>query len=117
MTMIQIQKWHDSIRHLIMMSSGRATVQLEMYNRPMGEFDVTAEIYALWVNKEIRKQKFATALLDKAEDIARKNGHKTVYLFWDKRITPHWVLDWYYRRGYEEIFFNEYRVGLIKKLI
>lgn len=99
-----------------MMSHGRATVHLELFNQPVGEFGVTAEIYALWVNSEIRGQKFASSLLDKAEDIARKQGHKRVYLYWDNRDTPQWVLDWYHRRGYEDVGFNEYRVALIKNL-
>ena len=115
--MIQTQYWHRNTRKLIMMAQGRATVQLTMYDEPMGLYDVTAEIYALWVNEELRGQGYATTLLDKAEDIARKNGHKSVYLYWSPFEARPWVLDWYYRRGYEKLYLAQHKIGLIKKLI
>lgn len=55
--MIQVQNWHESTRYLIMMNHGRATIQLQLYKEPIGEGEITAEIYGLWVNKEIREQK------------------------------------------------------------
>lgn len=115
--MIQTQQWNRHVRKLIMMHHGTATVQLSMYEDEFGANNVTAEIYALWVNEEVRKQGYATALMDKAEEIARRNGHKAVYLYWTQLDTPRWVLDWYYRRGYEAVGFSKHKVELIKKLI
>lgn len=115
--MIQTQKWNRHVRKLIMMRHGTATVQLSMYEDEFGPHDVTAEIYALCVNEEVRKQGYATALMDKAEEIARKNGHKAVYLYWSQLESPRWVLDWYYRRGYEAVGFSKHKIELNKKLV
>lgn len=89
----------------------------KLFEDEFAPYDVTAEIYALCVNEEVRKQGYATALMDKAEEIARKNGHKAVYLYWSQLEAPRWVLDWYYRRGYEAVGFSKHKIELIKKLV
>lgn len=94
---VQEQTWHDFTRYLIYTDG--ASVQLELY--PDASYDTTtAYIYALWVDEPLRRKGLATALMDKAEEIAREECHKAVVLYWDKEATPKHVFDWYTRRGY-----------------
>jgi hypothetical protein len=60
----------------------------------------------------------ATRLINLAEVIAKKNGHKSVFLEWEAKNSERWVLDWYLRRGYEEREFDRYGTSslLEKKL-
>lgn len=93
---IQEQTWSDFKRFLILADEG--SVMLEFYDPPTSD-GTTAYIGSLWVNEEHRRKGIATALMDKAEELARSNKHKQVTLFW-ARTTPTEILEWYRRRGY-----------------
>jgi len=98
MTQIQRQKWHDYTRYVIFDTSG-GSVQLELYPE-IQKFGGTAFIYALWVDKSCRRRGMAKRLLDRAEGIAKQEGHEAVMLEWELKDTPIEILEWYKRRGY-----------------
>lgn len=102
---IQIQKqvWSGMTRYIFWTDG--ASVQLELYDTPQ-KWGKTAFIYSLWVNEECRLQGKATVLLDVAERTAKQAGHKSVALEWEYKNTPHAILDYYIRRGYEQILFD-----------
>lgn len=93
----QRQKWSEYTRYLIADTCG--SVQIEMHDE-VQDWGGTAWIYALWVNEDSRRHGIATALLKRAEDVARKAGHKSVFLEWEEDNTPQGVLDFYLRSGY-----------------
>ena len=104
---IQEQKWHDFTRLLITEYNPieiLGSVQVELYNEPQDDYGTTAYIYGLWVDS--RRHGYATALMDKAEDEARKRGHKIVALQWKLEDTPREIFSWYVRRGYKEKSFD-----------
>jgi hypothetical protein len=43
----------------------------------------------------------ASMILHNLEAIAKREGHKSVFLEWELKNSPRWVLEWYERRGYE----------------
>lgn len=94
-----------------------ASVQLELYSQGTDtSFGGTAFSYALWVDEPYRHEKRATALLDRAEQIAKETGHKSVHLEWVKADSPEAILEWYLRRGYEVIEYGE-RYCLLEKTL
>lgn len=113
--MVQKQVWHRRTRYLIV-TQNAATVQLELYKEPQDPDGVTAFICCLWVNEEERKHGHAGRLLDRAEEIAAREGHKRVHLEWCSLDSPQWVLEWYLRRGYEEREFGPNSSLLVKEL-
>lgn len=113
--MVQKQVWHSRTRYIIV-TEGIATVQLELYTEPQGSDDVTAFICCLWVNEDERKYGHGKRIMDRAEEIAAKEGHKRVHLEWCSLDTPKWVFDWYRRRGYEEREFGPDSSLLAKEL-
>jgi ribosomal protein S18 acetylase RimI-like enzyme len=110
----QTQNWHDQTR--VILFTKNASVQLELYTQPRGDYGVTAYIWALWVNPSFRRRGHATALLYRAEKIARENNRKEVYLEWAAKDTPVDILQWYNRRGYQEVEFDDDKVLLKKDL-
>lgn len=58
--------------------------------------------YGLWK----RRKGHAERMLERAERIATENGHDAVYLEWLEKDTPREILQWYYRRGYQEQEFS-----------
>jgi ribosomal protein S18 acetylase RimI-like enzyme len=94
----QRQEWHDVTRYIIYTDEG--TVQLELFNHNNTMYGGTAYIYNLWVNEGARRQGIAKALMQRAEDIAKENGHKSVLLCWNKLDTPKAILQWYKSLGY-----------------
>jgi hypothetical protein len=40
------------------------------------------------------------------EAIAKREGHQSVFIEWELKNSERWVLDWYFRRGYEEREFD-----------
>lgn len=94
----QRQKWSEYTRYLIADTCG--SVQIEMYDEEQ-RWGGTAWIYALWVNEDSRRHGVATALLKRAEDVAREAGHKSVFLEWEEHNTPQGVLEFYLRSGYK----------------
>ncbi|MBD5306540.1 MAG: GNAT family N-acetyltransferase [Bacteroides sp.] len=112
--MIQIQKQTWYTRTLYLLTTECGNCQLDIY--PDGHVDggVKACIHNLWVEEECRKSGAATALMNTAEELARRAGVDAVYLEWDSRDTPRWVLEWYRRRGYDEVEFG--CLGCLMKL-
>lgn len=110
---ISKQTWHAFTRYLITADHG--SIQIEVYNEEL-ENGCKAFIWALWVDEEYRRQGIATRLIDKAEAICRDLGQEFVWLEWDERDTPREILDWYQRRGYNEVAFSETRSLLKKRL-
>ncbi|QCD39694.1 N-acetyltransferase [Muribaculaceae bacterium Isolate-007 (NCI)] len=113
--MVQKQVWHSRTRYIIVVE-GIATVQVELYDEPQGPDKVTAFICSLWVNEDERRYGHAGRILDRAEEIAAKEGHKRVHLEWCSLDSPQWVLEWYLRRGYEEREFGPNSSLLVKEL-
>lgn len=112
---IQKQTWHSLVRYIIM--DENSSVQLDLYNEGVKtNFGGTAYIFALWVDEPHRLKGCATALLNFAEGLAKAEGHKSVHMEWLEIDTPREVLEWYFRRGYEEREFGDGYSLLEKKL-
>jgi ribosomal protein S18 acetylase RimI-like enzyme len=110
----QYQTSHALTR--VLLFTDEASVQLELYKEPRGDCNITAYVFALWVNKPARRKGVATALLDRVEQIAKDHDHKSIFLEYDKRDTPAEILSWYERRGYQEREFGSNNALLEKKL-
>lgn len=114
MLKIIVQEWRYHTRYIITHPNG--SVQLHLYNTEQ-EDGITAYIYALYVDKEHRRQGIGKQLLETAENIARDKGHKSVVLDWESEETPRELLDWYMDRGYRVIgAFREEKFTLEKML-
>ena len=111
---VQKQEWHYCTRYLIHNKQG--SVQLDIVKPAAFRHEYTAIIWALWVVEDGRNFGLATALLEKAEEIAASLGHKEVALEWNIRDSPRWVFHWYERRGYEERFFSECGSMMFKQI-
>lgn len=100
----QRQVWHDFTRYLIADEYG--SVQVDAFDKEMQwrEWDAkgSAFLYALWVDEGHRKNGHAKRLLNRAEEVLREAGHKSVFLEWLSVDTPKDVLLWYKRCGYIE---------------
>lgn len=101
---IQKQTWETMTLYLLTTEGG--SVQLEIYNEPCDD-GVQAYICKLWVEDEHRCKGIATALLNTAEELARREDMNAVYLDWNGRYSPQWTLDWYFRRKYHDVAYNE----------
>ncbi len=107
----QEQDWYHTTRYLftaILVRYVYGSVQLDVpkpHEKEAEAFwqDCDAFIYALFVDECSRKNRLAFSLLYAAEKQADHLGCKTVGLRWDDRESEPWVLEWYKRRGYEEI--------------
>lgn len=106
----QIQRWPGKFRHIIMIDSpfGSASVQLELWDEPQDwdGFKGKVFLFALWVDETLRRQGLASRLMDRAEQIARENGHEYVYLDWSIKESPNEIFEWYVRRGYDDVAFS-----------
>ena len=119
MNRIEIQRWPNKRRFLITNEHG--SVQVDMLDEPQPTYEGSdrfyqAFLYALWVDEDSRKDGIATSLLDTAEECVRREGIDKVYLEWSLYESPHWVLDWYVRRGYNDVEFGNDNALLEKKL-
>lgn len=101
---IQKQTWEHMTLYLLTTDDG--SVQLGIYDKPC-EDNVQAYICKLWVDEEYRRKGIATALLNTAEELARRENMTAVYLDWNGRVTPRWTLDWYFRREYNDVAFGK----------
>lgn len=110
---IQKQTWEHMTLYLLTTDGG--SVQLEVYDKPC-EDNVQAYICKLWVDEEYRRKGIATALLNTAEELARRENMTAVYLDWNGRETPRWMLDYYMERGYGEVAFSR-GDALLKKVL
>lgn len=99
----QKQTWSGMTRYILWVDS--ASVQIELYDTPQ-KWGKTAFIYSLWVDEDCRRKGKAALLLDAAERIVKQAGHKSAVMEWELKNTPREILDYYFRRGYEEILFD-----------
>ena len=76
--------------------------QHEKENDPFWK-DCDAFIWALFVDGCARKMGIARKMMREAEALCIMEKCTTVGLLWDDRESEPWVLDWYKRKGYEEI--------------
>lgn len=76
----------------------RGKIQLEIL--PGNTFGY---IFDLWVKPKYRMKGYATILLNEAEQQAKQFGMKSVRLYWDGEDTPEAILEWYRRKGYQDI--------------
>lgn len=97
---VQRQVWHDYTKYLI--ADGYGSVQVGLYDKEQS-FGGTAFIYGLYVCPSYRGNHLGEALLDQAEFCAKHAGHKSVFLEWEEKDSPKWVLEWYLRLGYKEV--------------
>jgi GNAT superfamily N-acetyltransferase len=67
-----------------------------------GEHQGEALVWNLYVDKEHRRKGLARRLMDEARKWAKHLGAHTCALEWSLEESPHWVLDWYCRLGYDE---------------
>lgn len=118
--MIQKQHWKDEIRILITDEQNHGSIQISIPyydSNILGKAD--ALIYALFVDKEYRKNHVAKRLLKLAEQQAKLiNGINIIGIEVDKEDSESFVLDWYLREGYKpcsSINDNE-NILLIKRL-
>jgi GNAT superfamily N-acetyltransferase len=97
---VQIQKWNTKEIVIVMNEHGIASAQMHLYPK-VQNFGGTAWIWALYVDVHYRKKGLATEYLNVLESIAKREGHKSVFLEWELKNSPRWVLEWYERMGYE----------------
>lgn len=100
MLTIHRQTWLGIKRHLIFNEHG--SVILDIFDTPRR--GVKALIWSLWVQPDHRRQGLATALMNTAEEIARREGLDAVHLEWHPKEATQATLHWYYRRGYTTDF-------------
>ena len=79
-----------------------------------GKHQGEAIIWNLYVNEQHRRHGLARRLMEKAQEAARQSGCHTAALEWSLRESPHWVIDWYYRIGFDEKEFGR-DCSLMKK--
>lgn len=109
----QRQEWNSKVIYLIADEFG--SVQLELYKEKQN-FGGTCWLWDLFVKPEHRKQGHAKRLLKRAEEIAKAEGHKSVFMDWDEINTPHEILQWYLREDYNDVKFRKGYCLLEKKL-
>ena len=112
MMYIHFQQWFTL--DLCVIADEYGTVTLEHYKAPVD--CVQNYICNLSVDHHLRGKGHGRKLLQQAEKIAWAKGFEDVYLEWDSRDTPKWVLNWYLRNGYEEVKRNIYKRLLKKKI-
>lgn len=101
-------RWTDNDNVIIMLfapgdiePSGIVEVRIDK-GRRKGQ----AYIWNLHVSKRSRRRGYGQALLDSALTEARVSDYTEAVLEWDLRDSPHWVLDWYCRQGFNESEFG-----------
>ena len=75
-------------------------VELAVYKH--GEHEGEALVWNLYVDEGHRRNGLARELMDEAHKTAKHLGVKVTALEWSLKDSPHWVLDWYCRLGYDE---------------
>ena len=113
--MIQEQHWLTGTAVLITDEPNQGSVHLDI-PEDNSYIQADAYIFRLWVSKDYRRHGTAKALMETAEDEARRRGCKTVSLGWDKREAQQWTYDWYVRMGYHEVEFGKNSALLRKEL-
>ena len=75
-------------------------VELAVYKH--GEHEGEALVWNLYVDEPHRRKGLARELMDEAHKTAKHLAVKVTALEWSLEESPHWVLDWYCRLGYDE---------------
>ena len=75
-------------------------VELAVYKH--GEHEGEALVWNLYVNEDHRRKGLARKLMDEAHKTAKNLGAKVTALEWSLKESPHWVIDWYFRLGYDD---------------
>jgi ribosomal protein S18 acetylase RimI-like enzyme len=97
---VQTQKWNDKDIVITMEEDGFAAGQMMLYKEEQN-FGGTAWIWDLWTDPVDRNKGMASMVLHNLEAIAKREGHKSVFLEWELKNSERWVLEWYERIGYE----------------
>jgi ribosomal protein S18 acetylase RimI-like enzyme len=118
-TLFQEQEWHDH-RHLLLLSEFGVSVQAFIYNDPITipttDVKIRAYICSLYVNESVRGHNHGSWALETMENMLRNTyGVDTVEIDWDERDSDLWILEWYKRRGYEEVTQFTHGVALVKR--
>lgn len=116
MNRVEIQKWSDRNRYLIINKHGSVQVDIVKETFSENSWNATASVFSLWVETESRQEGIGTSLLDTAEECVRKEGYNKVYLIYDSNDAPRWVFEWYERRGYSEIITKNSQTLMVKNL-
>ena len=75
-------------------------VELAVYKH--GEHQGEALVWNLHVNEDHRRKGLARKLMDEAHKTAKHLGAKVTALEWSLDESPHWVIEWYFRLGYDD---------------
>lgn len=109
------QDWKSMTRYIFTNAGG--SIQIELYPALKGMRKIPeAYIYGLWIDEPMRRKGFATALMNRAEAVAKEEGYEKVCLTYKKEDTPSEILDWYSRRGYVENGYDDGALMLSKDL-
>lgn len=113
------QRWGDSLtRHNLLGMGG--IVMLDVRHKPIANLPEVqvgdAFLWNLTVEEKHRRHHAATALMKKAEQIAKQQGSKRIWLEWSHDEAPQWVFDWYKRIGYDEKVFGKGYALMCKEL-
>lgn len=108
------QDWHFCTRFILTNAGG--SVQLDLCKSIDTRVQCDTLLWALWIDQAYRRKGYATALMNKAEELARKYNRKQIALEWDKRDTPCEIIEWYERRGYQKRAFADFEILMIKQL-
>lgn len=111
---VQHQTWYKQNRYIL--TTEGASVQLVANEEPQGDDKITAYIFQLWVDEDKRRQGKASALMNRAEKLAKELGYKEVFLDWSRKEAERSTLEWYERRGYDMASFGTQSMLLKKKL-
>ena len=113
-TSYQIQDWHHVRRYIIseMKSDIYGSVNLDIPKQHVKESDpfwkdCDAFIWALYVKDCARDIGIARKMMSEAEKRCVMSRCLSVGLRWDDRESEPWVLEWFQRRGYNEIRVEE----------
>jgi len=91
-----ISLWNDE--HDVSEQVG--VVELAVYKN--GEHEGEALVWNLYVDENHRRKGLARKLMDEAHKTAKHLGAKVTALEWSLEESPHWVIEWYFRLGYDE---------------
>ena len=98
-----IQHWNNKERLIIVCDEGSVFVDITV---SPNKLDRKAFIWGLNVYPDYRGMGFGSSLLKYTEDCVKKQNIDKVELEWEAS-SPLWVYNWYVRKGYKEIEFNE----------
>ena len=109
--------WHDCTRYILATEGGSAQLDVRGSHRFEDIIpEPIAYFWDLWVEESNRRQGIATALIEKAEQIAKEESFSQIVLEWEEENTPLEIFKWYERRGYDERMFGNGYSFMVKQL-